>query len=126
MSRAYNDRVSARVNESLNRREEVVRNQKRVIGIGLILFISLGIILGTSIISFADSKNKIPEQNKYYTSIQIKPGDTLWDIAKEYTFGTDVTVEEYIDEICRINEINQDQICSGDYIVVSYYSAEEK
>lgn len=126
MSRVYNDRVSARVNESLDRREEAVRNQKRVIGITLILIFFLGIILGTSMIAFADSKNKIPEQNKYYASIQIQPGDTLWDIAKEYTLGTDITVEEYIDEICRINEINQDQICSGDYIVVSYFSAEEK
>lgn len=122
MSRAYNDRVSARVNDSLNRREEVVRNQKRVIGIVVVVLISLGIILGTSMIAFADSKNQIPEQKKYYTSIQIQPGDTLWDIAKEYTLGTDVTVEEYIDEICRINEINRDQICSGDYIVVSYYA----
>ena len=123
MSRAYNNRVSARVNDSLNRREEVVRHQKRVIGITLILIISIGIILGTSIIAFADSKNKIPEQEKYYTSIQVQPGDTLWNIAKEYTLGTDITIEEYINEICEINQINQDQICSGDYIVVSYYSA---
>lgn len=126
MSRAYNDRVSARVNESLDRREEAVRRQKTIMGITLILIISVGIILGTGMMAFADSKNKIPEQNKYYTSIQIQPGDTLWNIAKEYTLGTDITVEEYIDEVCRINEINQDQICSGDYIVVSYYSSEEK
>ena len=123
MSRAYNNRVSARVNDSLNRREEVVRHQKRVIGITLIFIISIGIILGTSIIAFADSKNKIPEQEKYYTSIQVQTGDTLWNIAKEYTLGTDITIEEYINEICEINQINQDQICSGDYIVVSYYSA---
>ena len=123
MSRAYNNRVSARINDSLNRREEVVRHQKRVIGITLIFIISIGIILGTSIIAFADSKNKLPEQEKYYTSIQVQPGDTLWNIAKEYTLVTDITIEEYINEICEINQINQDQICSGDYIVVSYYSA---
>lgn len=126
MSRVYNNRISERVNNSLNRREEIVRHQKRVLGITLVILVSLGIILGTGIKAFADSKNKMPSQYKYYTSIQVQPGDTLWDIAGEYTLGTDITKEEYIQEICEMNQMNQDEIYSGDYIVVSYYSSEIK
>ena len=96
----------------------------RLITLGAVLVIALIIVIAGN--SVASAQSSTPEKTKMYMSIDIKDGDTLWDIAKEYTFGTDVTVEEYIDEICRINEINQDQICSGDYIVVSYYSAEEK
>lgn len=61
--------------------------------------------------------------NKYYTSIQIESGDTLWAIADEYITDDYTDMNEYIREVCSINHISEDEIHAGQYIVVPYYAA---
>lgn len=61
--------------------------------------------------------------NKYYTSIQIESGDTLWAIADEYITDEYSDMNEYIREVCSINHISEDEIHAGQYIVVPYYAA---
>lgn len=126
MRRHYNHNISEKANESLARREAVVRSQKRMIAIVIIIVISLGILLGTGINALASSKIDPSSYNKYYTSIQIQDGDTLWSIADEYIADFDVTKEEYISEICQMNHIHEDDITAGDYLVVAYYSKDIK
>ncbi len=63
---------------------------------------------------------------KYYTSIRVEPGDTLWDIAGRYMEGTDGTREEYIEELMELNGLPGDRIIAGQYLTVIYYSAEYK
>ncbi len=123
MKRAYNTKISERANESLERREAVVRSQKRILAVAIIVIISLGILLGTGISAFA-SNDKATVSYKYYKSICIEEGDTLWDIADEYITGTDLSHEEYISEICELNHIYKNEIHAGEYIIVSYYSSE--
>ena len=53
---------------------------------------------------------------KYYTSIQITPGQTLNDIAGIYM------TDDY--KVCMINHIFPDDIHEGEYLTVPYYSAE--
>ena len=74
----------------------------------------------------ASGKKDIASYNKYYTSIRIESGDTLWNIADEYIEGFNITKNEYIAEVCQINSISQDNIHAGDYIVIPYYSKDEK
>ena len=128
--RKYNSKISERANESLRKREMVVRRQRFVFVfvfvIVFVLLISIGILFGTSVNALASSKKDISSYNKYYTSIKIESGDTLWTIADEYIDNLDVSKAEYIDEICQINEISEDEIHAGDYIVVPYYSDEIK
>ena len=124
--RKYNSKISERANESLRKREMVVRRQRAVFVIVFVLLISIGILLGTSVNALASSKKDISSYNKYYTSIKIESGDTLWTIVDEYIDNLDVSKAEYIDEICQINEISEDEIHAGDYIVVPYYSDEIK
>lgn len=62
--------------------------------------------------------------NKYYTSIQIESGDTLWAIASEYISDEYADMNEYMEEVCAINHISEDEIHAGQYIVVPYYAAE--
>ena len=64
--------------------------------------------------------------NKYYTSIRIESGDTLWDIANEYVTDEYKDKTDYIKEVCSINHISADEIHSGQYIVVPYYAADAK
>lgn len=61
---------------------------------------------------------------KYYTSIQVQSGDTLWGIADTYMTGEYENISAYIDEVCRINHISADEIHAGQYLTIPYYSEE--
>ena len=121
MRRAYNYNISERANESLSRREAQVRAQKCCIAITIVFIIALGILFGTSIHVFA-SDNQSRELHKYYKTVQVEAGDTLWDMAGEYVEGTGISRSAYIEEICGINGISEDEIYAGEYLVVVYYA----
>lgn len=59
---------------------------------------------------------------KYYTSVQIHSGDTLWDISSDYITSEYTDMNEYMNEVCAINHISRDEIYAGQYIVVPYYA----
>ena len=126
MRRVYNEKISQKANESLNRRAHKVMIQKRVIALVGILIASLLILLGSSIRTFASSRNNEP-LHKYYTSICIKEGDNLWNLADQYTVDGVYDRDDFIEETCELNQLsNQNQLHAGDHIVVGYYSADIK
>ena len=62
---------------------------------------------------------------KYFTSIQVETGDTLWSIAEEY--GDDIhyaSNKEYINEVKMMNKLSNDEIVSGQYLIIPYFSYE--
>ena len=124
MRRTYNHNISERANRSLLRREAQVRAQKCFIAITIIFLIALGILFGSQIHAFA-GVGETRALQKYYTSIRIEAGDTLWDIAGEYVQNTDMSRQEYINEVCALNGICADEIYAGEYLVVMYYGVEE-
>lgn len=63
---------------------------------------------------------------KYYTDIRIHRGDTLWDIANEYMTEEYDSIDSYIDEVCRINSIYDNNIYYGQTLMIPYYSSEFK
>ena len=124
--RKYNHKISERANESLRKREAIVRRQKGLLAVAIILVVALGILLGTSMNALASSDKDIASYNKYYVSIRVESGDTLWTIADEYVDGFNIEKSDYIEEVCQINEISKNEIHAGDYIVVPYYSQDVK
>ena len=124
--RKYNHKISKRANENLQKREAIVRREKCILAIAIILIVSLGILLGTSINALASSKADVSSYNKYYKSIRIESGDTLWTIADEYIADFNIDKKDYIREICELNNIYEDDIRAGDYVVIAYYSKEVK
>ena len=124
--RKYNKNISERANESLRRRELVVRRQKKALAFIILIFVSIGLLLGTSINALASSKADIASYNKYYKSVRVESGDTLWTIADEYIADFNIDKQEYIAEICSLNDICEDEIHAGDYVVVAYYSKDMK
>lgn len=124
--RKYNNRISEKANISLRKREAVVRRQKKLLAIAILVFVSLGILLGTTISAQASSEADVASYNKYYTSVRVEAGDTLWTIADEYIEDLNIDKQEYINEICTINNICEDEIHAGDYVVVAYYSQDMK
>lgn len=59
--------------------------------------------------------------SKYYTSIRIQKGDTLWSIARKYNRHSGMTDEEYIDELRHMNSISGLDIHAGHYLTVCYF-----
>ena len=125
MRRVYNDKISEKANKNLAKRAAVVRHQRRVLAIIIIAIIFFGVLLGTGISALANS-DKGSAQYKYYTSVRIEDGDTLWNIADKYIQGTNIDHKTYIKEICELNSICADEIHAGNYIIVYYYSDELK
>ena len=125
MKRTYNDKISLKANESLTRRAQKVQMEKRLIVVISIIVVSLGILLGSSIRAFASAREKA-QLHKYYTSVQLRQGDSLWKLAGEYA-STDQSEQEFIDEVCEVNGISESNtLHSGQYLVVPYYSETEK
>ena len=106
------------------------REKKTMIIAGFILILLL-VLLGNSIRVFASS-GKQAAYHKYYTSVQLEKGDSLWSLADEYNgeysdVDSYASYTDYIDEVCRINQITEDTILhSGNSVVVPYYALEIK
>ena len=94
--------------------------------ISLIAFIlCAGITIGLSagrIFSHAESLDNA-HYYRYYKSVMIMPGDTLYSIADSYNENYD-SVESHIDEIRYTNHLHDDTIYAGEYLIVPYYSTE--
>lgn len=77
----------------------------------------------------ADTANAGTENTaryKYYTSIEIEDGSTLWEIAHKYMTEEYESPEAYIQEIKQINHLDSDVIYEGSYLCIPYYSSEYK
>lgn len=76
-------------------------------------------------------KSKASSENsdvkyKYYTSVMIESGETLWDVAKDFSTEEFASLENYIKEVKSINNLKSDKIYAGQEIIVPYYSTEYK
>ncbi len=91
-----------------------------------ILFIGIFSLLGFSMKAKAQSTTDAENiQYKYYMSVQVEAGDTLWDYAKLYANNTYYkSYKNYIEEVVQINSLSNDEITTGQYIILPYYSNE--
>ncbi len=58
--------------------------------------------------------------HKYYKTITIQPGDTLWSIAGEYKMAS-CSTKDYVDELMLMNNLHNDNITSGMQLLITYY-----
>ena len=62
---------------------------------------------------------------KYFTSIEVESGDTLWSIAKEYKDEKFYdSTKDYVDEVVQMNHLSSTQITAGQFLIIPYYSTE--
>lgn len=74
---------------------------------------------------FAQARSgDMPAACKYYTSIEVHYGETLWSIAEDYLdTGHYHDIRTYINEILQINHLSEDAfITAGQYLIIPYYS----
>ncbi len=79
---------------------------------------------GHSLLDAHAQEELMPAVKSYYTSIQIKSGDNLWNIARTYSKGSGYTVREYVEELKRINQLDSEDIHAGGYLTVVYFKDE--
>lgn len=113
------------------RREQVQREQRTrrrrilVFFVTLIIMFGMGVGFGT-LLAKAEESEKEPAY-KYYTSIEIQKGDTLWELAAAYMDADHYEDRmDYINEVMKINHMTTDRLTAGKKIIVPYYSAEVK
>ena len=89
------------------------------------LIIIVVVLIGSTISGFASTNEQEHTQHhKYYTSIIIEPGDSLWEIATEYMTSEYSGIEAYIMEVRTLNHLTDDEIMAGEYLTIPYYSAD--
>ena len=88
-----------------------------LIGAAIVLVFSLGL---SSFIASAHENTDSQTVYKYYSSIQIQPGDTLWDIAEETMTSEYDSTAEYIEVLKEMNGLTSDHIEAGNYLTVAY------
>lgn len=61
------------------------------------------------------------QATRYYTSICITDGESLWSIASKYKQNSPMTTLEYIEELKRMNSLKDELIHTGHYLIVVYF-----
>jgi len=107
----------------MNRRKQVAR-QKLCLSIVVACLITVGSIVCGTIFSSAKNPAEDIPQYKYYKSITIQQGDSLWSIAQEYNADSEISMQEYIDELVQVNGLKSKTIHAGQHLVVAYYDTE--
>lgn len=79
------------------------------------------IIAGGSISGFARARKEEDTCYKYYTSVLVEQGDSLWSIAQENMTPEYERIEEYIREVRSLNHLCGDHIHAGEYLILPKY-----
>ena len=105
----------------------------RVCSVMLLCLVVISCVSICTLISKAGSHGSAKKETvektisyKYYTTVTVATGETLWDIAKKYSSEEFGSIENYIREVKSINHISGDRICAGEALTVPYYSGEYK
>ncbi len=89
-----------------------------ILAITAAFVVIVGCTISDSFLSLAQEDNEI--QGKFYKSITIEKGDTLWDIAEQYLTDDYTSVQEYVYALKEINNMKSDLIFAGDKLIVAY------
>lgn len=109
-------------NNRLRRKQEMRRNFL-IILMTVCLVVTLAVSVG-SFLSNAKTKDE-PVCHKYYASIVVESGDSLWSLAGDHMGPQYANRGDYVKEVMRINSLTNDKIVSGQHLVIPYYSTHD-
>lgn len=122
-------------NTSATGHVSVIRNyrpgaaqKRREAAIKRTVILTMGIIIIILSLIFINRMNALDHsfareinRQKYYKSVSIQDGDTLWEIASQNMSDEYASVESYVEELKKVNDLASDQISIGQYLTVPYY-----
>lgn len=104
---------------SAKRRNRRQAYQKKVLTILVMAMAMVFVFCGFS----AMGSTSQPEDAKMvYEAVIIEPGDTLWSIANVYASHTEDSVETYIKNVKKMNDLHGDRIVDGEALLIYYYN----
>ena len=104
------------------RRARALAKKRMVLLLMTVLLITIGTMVFGSCFSLAKDNSTEPAY-KYYTSITIQEGDSLWSIAEEYKTEHYDSTQDYIDELVVLNNLSSETIHAGQYLMIIYYDS---
>lgn len=101
------------------------RQLRRHIGMSILAVIfAIGLSLSLFSLKAKAQDDQEDIYYKYYKSIVVEEGDTLWGYAVAYGNGQYDTCQDYINEVVYMNSLHNTDIITGQSIIVPYYSVE--
>ncbi len=112
-------------NRALVKRERRKKQVRR----NIIMLVLTTIVLSSFLIFFATMSTQASDMEhqvsyKYFKSVYITQGDTLWSIAEANMDNHYSSTREYIKEVKQMNSLTSDRIECGSYLIVPYFSTE--
>ena len=109
---------------SNRRRQRALAKRRMILLLVTLLLITVGTVVFGSTFTFAkDNESAANQQFKYYKSIMIESGDSLWSIAEEYKTEHYDSSQDYIDELVVLNNLSSETIHAGQYLMIIYYDS---
>lgn len=101
---------------------QVTQKRKLIVAVSILAAVCMICSIFPSFKNQKVTAQAATSRDKYFTSIMIESGDTLWSIANENMTEEYASVQDYIDEVKTINNLHEDYITAGCYIVIPYYA----
>lgn len=95
----------------------------------LAALIMLAILLVTGLLGYhlkqtMSEEVTITGYSKYYTSVRLEEGDTLYSLAERYNNLNIKSADEYVRELRSMNCLTEDLIHAGNYLTITYYKTD--
>ncbi|MCD8120240.1 MAG: LysM peptidoglycan-binding domain-containing protein [Lachnospiraceae bacterium] len=121
-------KLSGRTPNTGNRRESKNMHSKTACLLAAFAVLIFALFLSANFGNIANAAEGTDDvEYKYYTTITVEKGDTLWDLAIEYYSEKYYdSVSDYVDEVKTINGLKSDTIHEGAKLVIVYFSQEYK
>lgn len=121
MTYAGLSRTERLIIESKKRRNRELQRSFLIIILSALLIIAMTLLFfGTK----SQAAERRPAPVKCYASVQIGSGETLYSMAERYYSSEFRSVDRMVSEIKTINNMDNDQVTSGLYIIIPYYSGD--
>ena len=116
-------------NSELRIRNNRIRRTRQLRRNMIMFFLTIVLVICFSIIFFSfKTKAQSNEEEvlyKYYKSVMVSEGDSLWKYAQMYGDNQYYdNYEDYMKEVMNMNFLEDDTIITGQYLILPYYSRE--
>lgn len=123
--------MKAHLDESMMTEQEIrryrwkIRRRRELRNRWMLLVFTICLIIGFAITFNAIISRAETDANqkncKYYSSIMVKYGDSLWSIASQYMDSNYKNTDDYIEEVIHINHLDGDKVKAGQHLIIPYY-----
>ncbi|WP_287450265.1 LysM peptidoglycan-binding domain-containing protein [Sellimonas sp.] len=93
----------------------------------VILFASISVLSAGTLLSNAKgNRAEDPVYFEYYKNIEVKDGDTLHGLAKEYNTSIEQSDDAYVKKLKKLNHMKSSGLIPGQSLIIMYYDTEYK